>query len=372
MTKVLIVGGGPAGTVAALALNNAGADVELVEIQEKFKAVGVGVNLQNSPLRALNTLGLVDDIEKLGNPTLVVNMLNDQGQPIAPPLRPESLVPGKPAAIAIGRGELAELLGNRVLEAGIKVRFETSVTTLTNKGDCVAVEFSDGSKADYDLVVGADGINSSTRSMIFGPDRFPVKYSGQAIWRASADRGEIAEYMMYNSRGKKIGLVPISKTRMYVFLVKTFEKEPERSDFGDVTQAMMQEMSDFGGEIPQVMKQIDGQVDIRALKSVMIEQDWYSGRVLLIGDAAHACTPHISYGLGMAVEDGIVLAELFQSLDSEIDEILPAFMERRYQRCLNTVNASLQLSAWEVSPPEDRSLYPRLMQGALLELDQPI
>ncbi len=370
--KVLIVGGGPAGTIAALALHEKGVEVEIVEIEDSFKAVGIGVNLQNSPLRALNKLGLVEEINELGHPIHVVNMLNSDGEPLGPPITPPSLVPGMPAAIAIGRGELAKLFGDKVLERGIRARFGQSITNLNQLDDQVEVTFTDQSKETFDLVIGADGINSKVRRLVFGEEEYNTKYSGQVIWRAAAPLGNVSEYQMFNGRGTKIGLVPISKEKMYVFVVQASEEEPHKQESKNQMEAMREAMQSFGGIIPDLIDTLEEPADIRALKSLIVTEDWYRGRVLLIGDAAHACTPHISYGLGMAVEDGLVLAELFESSGEDFDIALPKFMERRYERCFKVVAASDQLSAWELNPPADRSDYQKLMSQALVELSQPI
>jgi 2-polyprenyl-6-methoxyphenol hydroxylase-like FAD-dependent oxidoreductase len=370
--RVLIVGGGPAGTIAALALKAKGVEVEIVEIEDSFKAVGIGVNLQNSPLRALNELGLVEEILSLGHPINVVNMLNSDGQPLGPPITPPSLVAGMPAAIAIGRGELAKLFGEKVLAQGIKVKLGHSVTDLTQSDGRVDVTFTDESQETFDLVIGADGVNSKVRQLVFGLDKYTTKYSGQVIWRAAAPLGDVNEYQMFNGRGTKIGLVPISKEKMYVFAVQGSQLEPHKHEAQNPMDSMKQAMKSFGGIIPDLIETLEEPVDIRALKSLMVTEDWYRGRVLLIGDAAHACTPHISYGLGMAVEDGIVLAELFESSHQDWDVALPKFMERRYERCFKVVTASDLLSAWELNPPADRSDYQKLMSQALTELSQPI
>jgi 2-polyprenyl-6-methoxyphenol hydroxylase-like FAD-dependent oxidoreductase len=93
--------------------------------------------------------------------------------------------------------------------------------------------------------------------------------------------------------------------------------------------------------------------------------------VVLIGDAAHATTPHIAYGAGMAIEDSVVLAEELSRSDS-VATALDAFMARRFDRCKLVVDTSLQLSEWEVDPPDDRSQHQQLIGRALGALAQPL
>ena len=92
---------------------------------------------------------------------------------------------------------------------------------------------------------------------------------------------------------------------------------------------------------------------------------------MLIGDAAHATTPHIAYGAGMAIEDSVVLAEELSRTNS-VETAFAAFMARRFDRCKLVVETSLQLSEWEVDPPEDRSRHQQLVGRALAALAQPL
>lgn len=370
-TSVLIVGGGPAGMVAAIALSRRGIHAEVVEIEDSFTAIGVGVNIQNSPLRALQTLGLVDAIQQRGYPTPVVNMLDMAGTPIMPPVRPPSLIPGGPASIGIGRGVLASVLSNAVAAESIPVRFGLTVDAFHNVDGGVRVTFSDGSAGEYDLVIGADGINSHTRNLLFGDSAAQPAYSGQAIWRAGASRADIGEYLMYNGPVSKVGLVPISDDRLYVFVVENLETMPGREELGDRDDGMQRALAPFGGKVPEVAARLDGGADFRALRFLLVTDPWYRGRVLLIGDAAHASTPHISYGLGIAVEDGIVLADLLAE-HGDIDVVLPEFMRRRFERARLVVENSRQLGAWEQHPPPDGSAYGALVGASLGALAQPI
>jgi 2-polyprenyl-6-methoxyphenol hydroxylase-like FAD-dependent oxidoreductase len=92
---------------------------------------------------------------------------------------------------------------------------------------------------------------------------------------------------------------------------------------------------------------------------------------VLIGDAAHTTTPHIAYGVGIAIEDSVVPAEELARADS-VETALQAFTRRRFDRCRLVVETSLQLSAWEVHPPEDPTLHHRLTGRALAALSQPL
>ena len=208
------------------------------------------------------------------------------------------------------------------------------------------------------------------RRLAFGDSPGPV-YTGQFIWRASAPRPpDVDEYFMHVGPVSKVGLYPVSGDRLYLFLLQASPLEPTRPE-GDLRALLRSELEPFGGHVAEIAQRLDPGVDFRGLKSVIVPAPWHRGRVLLIGDAAHATTPHIGYGLGIAVEDAIVLAELAGSGEG-IAEILDVFTLRRFGRCRLVVENSRQLGEWEQNPPDDPSVYGALMGQTLSALAQPI
>src|SRR5215213_6323573 len=159
--RVLIVGGGPAGTTAAIALGRAGVETLVVEHEDRARPVGVGLALQNSPLRALSQLGLLDPVVERGYHHEAVNICAPDGT-VVHRIVTEPLLAGTPSLVALPRSTLAEIFEDALNRTpGAEIRYRMSITGLRDDGDSVAVDLTDGTTERFDLVVGADGVHST-------------------------------------------------------------------------------------------------------------------------------------------------------------------------------------------------------------------
>jgi 2-polyprenyl-6-methoxyphenol hydroxylase-like FAD-dependent oxidoreductase len=369
--RALVVGGGPAGTTAAVALGRVGIETVVVEKEDRARPVGVGLALQNSPLRALSELGLLEAVVEHGYPHEAVNLCAPDGT-VVHRIVTETLVPGTPALVALPRVTLAEIFEDALSRTpGAEIRYRTSITALRDDGDWVEADLTDGSTERFDLVVGADGVHSTVRSLVFLDVPEPRR-ARQVIWRGSAPRPpEVDRYLLHDigPRGR-VGVVPMSDEEIYVWMLERDDGAP-RPPADQRLRLFRERLSAFGGVLPLVAGLVRPDVDHRSLNALLVPAPWFRGRVVLIGDAAHATTPHIAYGAGMAIEDSVVLAEELGRSDS-VATAFEAFMTRRFDRCKLVVETSLQLSEWEVDPPEDRSQHQQLIGRALGALAQPL
>jgi 2-polyprenyl-6-methoxyphenol hydroxylase-like FAD-dependent oxidoreductase len=173
------------------------------------------------------------------------------------------------------------------------------------------VSFSEGSTSTYDIVIGADGIGSSVRGMVF-PEVHPT-YVGNVSWRfITRNTTAIESWTAMLGRRKALLAIPVSATDVYVYADSALAIE-------DVDQSTAQAslpalFSDFCGPILPLItdKPADTHVHFSKIEQVVIG-DWVKGRVVLIGDAAHAASPSMAQNAGMALEDALVLA---QSIDT--------------------------------------------------------
>ena len=369
--RVLIVGGGLSGTSAALALQRGGIDVELIEREPVWGALGTGITLMSPALRALDQLGVLDKCLAAGNGCSEMSLFDVDGN-ILHELHIHGLVEGYPAVAGMMRPELHRILAEAATAQGISVRTGTTVVSLDQSDDAVEVELSDGSKESYDLVLAADGLRSQIRDMVFGEDSLKPNALGQVVWRALHRRpaSVTGEFQFYGP-GLKTGFTPMGPDKMYQFLVQPFDADlpaPEERP------AQMRELlAPFGGSVAEVRDEIvdPEKVDVRKLYWLIMPSPWYRGRVLLIGDAAHATTPQLAMGGAIAMEDGIVLGELLAS-ESDLQTALEKFMERRYERCKMVVENSVQLSEWERNAAEHEEDAGRLQTESFMALAAPI
>ena len=218
----------------------------------------------------------------------------------------------------------------------------------------------------------ADGSHSKTRALL-APEAPAPHRTGQVIWRAAAGRPPgVDRYSMLEGGPElgKVGVVPISDDRLYLWMLENEDTGQERPGVGDRLDRLQELLLPFGGDVPVVAAALEAPVDVRSLHAVLLPLPWSRGRCVFIGDAAHTTTPQIAYGVGMAIEDSVVLAECLAS-DTDVPKALHRFGARRFDRCALVVESSVQLGAWEQSPPADPGLPGRLMGGTLAALADP-
>ena len=369
--NVLIVGGGIAGMVLAIGLQQKGIQAEIVEKKTDWTVLGVGIIMQGPAVRALQVTGVIDKCLAKGFGINEVHIGNAEGHVFANLLQQPLAGPAYPASIGIMRPALHAVLAEASHEAGVNIRLGLTVAALTQNTDSVEVEFSDDTRSTYDLVVGSDGLYSHIRELVFG-NNYKPHYTGQVVWRANMKRpAEVTGVSMWYGPRNKAGFCPLSQEEMYLFLTENVptmtRPEPEQ-----LPALLREQLTEYQGLVADARERIvdPQQINYRPIESFLLPAPWYKGRVLLIGDAAHASTPHLASGAGMAIEDAVVLSEMLAS-EAPITQILEGFMSRRYERCRMVVENSLQLVEWEKNPTTPDADFNGLTDRTMIELALP-
>ncbi|GJI87598.1 hypothetical protein RugamoR1_07610 [Rugamonas sp. R1(2021)] len=334
---------------AAIAFRSAGAEVELIDLDPEWRVYGAGITITGPTLRAFKSLGILDEVVARGYTAEGLNVCDVDGvvrHQVATPRLDDGAVPG---AGGILRPALHQILSARTLALGVKVTLGVTLEAIEHTDGAAEVRFSDGRTGSYALVVGADGLFSRVRELIF-PQAPRPRFTGQACWRLMMERPpEIDRRHFYLGGPVKIGLNPVSPEEMYMFLLHPSEQKL-RFDEGELHVHLARLMDGYGGILARIRAGLTerSRIVYRPLEGILVPRPWYRGRAVLIGDAAHATTPQLASGAGLAVEDALVL-QWECCAAGDIGVGLERFMERRFERCRMVVENSLELGRLEVA-----------------------
>jgi 2-polyprenyl-6-methoxyphenol hydroxylase-like FAD-dependent oxidoreductase len=372
VTTVLVVGSGAAGAATATFLARAGVSVDLVDITTDVSALGSGITLQGNALRVLRELGVWDEVSRHGYAfdTLGLRAPDPAGSLVAELTDVRTGGEELPATVGMYRPTLARILVQQAQAAGAELRLGTTCTALTPDADGVDVTFSDGGSGRYDLVVGADGIRSWTRRHL--GIVIDTRRTGMGIWRVFAQRPATVTRtdLFYGGPSYIAGYCPTGEDSLYAYIV---ERAEDRSTLRPEEKlAVMRELAAaYHGPWDDIRAGMTdpARVNYTWFETHILPAPWNRGRVVLIGDAAHACPPTLAQGAAQALEDAAVLAELL--LDSErVDDVMwSAFTARRFDRARTVVEASNQLGQWLIDG--ERGDVPGLMARVSHLLAQP-
>ncbi|WP_454806029.1 FAD-dependent oxidoreductase [Paraburkholderia fungorum] len=366
--RALVVGGGIGGLSAAIALRKAGVAVDVVEITEKWTVYHVGIIVQANVIRAMKELGIADECIAAGCVYDGVSFRNAFTDEEIAHLHTEPLAgPSYPTDLGLTRPAFHKVLSDATLAAGAKVRLGITLADYSEHDSGVTVQFTDGTSGEYDFIIGADGLFSKLRTRLFG-DKYRPEFSGQGCWRYNLPRdARVNNAIMYAGvDGGKAGFVPLTQDTMYILLVMEEPGNP-RLPAEQLHELYRQRLTPFKGLVEELKDKITdpGLVVYRPLETVFVTEPWHKGRVLLIGDAVHATTPHLGQGAAQAIEDGVVLGQLVNE-GLALDALFSRFMERRYARCKFIYDSSLQIGAWEQQASKDAD--PVALTAKMLEV----
>lgn len=337
--RILIVGGGIAGLTTAVTLRGRGDDVEVLERQSDWPAVGWGLSLTGPALRALRSIGLDRRCAEAGFAIEGINNCDVRRNLLHEVLPPSLLGPGEPIMVGIGRPALSRVLREAAETAGATLSLGAQVTGIEDGADGVTALLADGTRKHADLVVAADGVNSATRAAIGIADT--PTFLRQAVWRTTVPRPLWADRLTtFNAARHSSGVIPISGHDAYIF---TTQITPERtlSLDADLAAELRKLLAPLEGEMAAIRDEIIDPERIvrRPIEGLLVNGPWHRGRVVLIGDAAHTCAPHMVSGAALAIEDAVILAEELET-GSTIEGSLTHFWERRLERARLVVNAA--------------------------------
>ena len=317
--RVLISGAGIAGPTLAFWLARAGARVTVVERAPAQRKAGQNIDIRGAGLEVVRRMQLEDAIRSKTTQEQGIAFVDGKNRKRAEfPVDPSGKGVTFTSEVEILRGDLTQILYDATREE-VEYLFGDYVTSITEQDDIVSVGFAKGTqKRDFDIVVAADGLGSSTRALAFGDgEKNAVRSLGQytsyfTIPYAESD-GTWARW--YNApRGRSIFLRPdgtVDTTRAFLSIMSTSDRLAEATRLDTKTQkSLMRELfDDAGWEAPRVLAGMDGSPDFYMQTNAQVEMDrWCCGRTALLGDAGYCPSPISGMGTTLAIVGAYVLA----------------------------------------------------------------
>jgi len=371
IATALVVGGGIGGMATAISLAERGVKVSLIDLDPEWRVYGAGITITGPTLRAYRHLGLVDRIKAEGAVTAHSRVRLFNGTVLRVMEEPV-IEEGLPATGGIMRPVLHRIMQDAVRAENIPVRLGLTVDALDNVDGGVDVRFSDGSAARFDLVVGADSVFSRVRDLAF-PHMGPAQPTGQGCWRISMRKApELDMGEFYFGGANPCGITICGPDSMYMWmLTEHVERETYMTD-AELFDGMQALLAGYGGNAGWIRDNMTpgDWINYRPLAAVLQPRAWSNGRIVLLGDAVHATTPHLASGAGMAVESAIVLAEELARAGVSPEQALTAYEDRRFERCRDVVETSIAIGNLQLAHGRPDQLA-GLMEGALARLNGP-
>jgi 2-polyprenyl-6-methoxyphenol hydroxylase-like FAD-dependent oxidoreductase len=302
--RALIVGGGIAGLAVARALSARGAEVTVVERSLAWRPEGTALTLARNGLAALDRIGVGDAVRASGHRVAAGMIATAAGAPLG------AVPTGWPELLVIHRAALHRCL---LEDLDVDPRLGTTIMDLEDGPDGVTCHLDDGSSGVVDVVIGADGVGSQVRALLLGAGAPRVVYAGYTCWRAIADDSGLPGTAVEQwGRGQRVGVIPMVADQAYLFLTQTVRPGAHGPD---TAPALRIRFAAFDGPGGRALDALDDDADV--LRNDIVELDgvaFGTGRVALIGDAAHAMTPNLGQGAAQALEDAVVLADRLAEL----------------------------------------------------------
>ncbi|MFF3484697.1 FAD-dependent oxidoreductase [Streptomyces sp. NPDC002701] len=353
MAHILVIGGGIAGTAAALALHKAGSDVAVYEAHpDSAEDIGAFLTLASNGMRALAQIDASAAVTAVGFPLRSMRVLDDTGAAVADVPLGEA---GDPLLRyrCLHRGELAAALQAEAARRGIGIRHGARLASVRDTADGVTAHFTDGSTATGDLLVGADGLNSVVRRGI-APAVTP-RHAGQRVFYgytrdaspAGAGTGGSERITMVRGSAAAFGYTVSPDGETYWFARVPGEPlTPDDIARGTPAQwraRLLSLLREDTTPAADIVAATAGRILVTDATEIPTGTPWRSGRALTIGDAAHAASPATGQGASMALEDAVVLAKSLRDAP-DTDTALRLYESLRRPRVEENVTVSGNIS----------------------------
>ncbi|MEV6903671.1 FAD-dependent monooxygenase [Amycolatopsis sp. NPDC051372] len=313
MTTVLISGASIAGPAPAYWLREYGFDVTVVEKAEALRGGGYPIDIRGTALGVVERMGLMSRLREAHVDSRRLTFLNEDGSTVAS-LSPDAIAGGVEGRdLEVRRGDLAEALYSTIRD-DVEFLFNDSLATLDDRGDAVDVTVRSGRRRTFDLVIGADGLHSGVRALAFGPEEQSHRYLGYCFagFTMHNDFGLAHEGVLWSTPGRGAALYAVGDSDTIFGFLNFTRPEPPFDAFRNPAaqrELIAEVFAGDGWELPRLVAAMRTADDLFFdIVSQIHLPRWSSGRVALVGDAAHAPSFLTGQGSSTALVGAYVLA----------------------------------------------------------------
>ncbi|MFZ0108704.1 MAG: FAD-binding domain [Pseudolabrys sp.] len=355
--SVLISGVGIAGPTLAFWLKAAGLQPTLVEHAPTLRSSGYVIDFWGLGYEIAEQMGLASEINRIGYHMRELRIVDNRGQRVTgfgtSVFR--ELTGGR--FVTLGRSDLSRLLFEKIKET-TDVLFGDEIVGLEEDANGVRVQFEHAGERQFDLVIGADGLHSKVRELVFGPENRFEKQLGYlvAAFEVPGYRPRDEEvYVIYSQPGRMLGRFALHEDRtLFLFVFTETERPPPIGDQAAQKAILCERFNDGTWECPHILAELDHIHNLYFERVSQIKMDrWFRGRVALVGDAAFCVSLLAGQGSALAMTAAYVLAGELAKAKGNHDQAFG-----KYQKILRTFISSKQKGAEHFAPafaPKTRS-----------------
>jgi 2-polyprenyl-6-methoxyphenol hydroxylase-like FAD-dependent oxidoreductase len=319
MSTILFIGGGVAGPVAALRFAQDGHKCIVFERSSGPQTIGGAINLAPNGMRLMDRLGVVEEVKKRGCTIPEFQIREEKGSILGSHANTSK---DGFTGVRIMRSDMQAVLLEEIKRQGIGVQYRKNLTSITEANGKVTATFQDDTTVEGDFLIGADGIHSKVREYVLDADTIKPEYTGQSLVYGILPTSDIPEVdissmpltmAIFSRRGFfATAFTNESRSKLYWFSAQAKDKVEDSVDADVIRSEAEQRFKDVFDPIPRCIKATNDFFSWPTFRIARLDT-WHKGRVVLVGDAAHALPPNGGQGVSQAMEDVFCLAKVIKA-----------------------------------------------------------